>query len=346
MPGVAEQVPGAADRVARLEDRVRLARGSRPAGGRPAPMPGEAGADDQDVDVLGRGLVLWRVHRIDPGRYVVGNCDAALQKVKEFRLMMKSMGTSVRRVWLAGLIAVAAALTFASGAFAHGSPATLSARGSVEQVQVTGATPGEQLMLLANGGRWSTSKPAGALGGVVFRKVEPGGGYRVASNGTTSAKLTVLTEQVGAAEHRHLRPGPLEDGYGYLTTRDGTKLAIDVHLPGPAEDGPYPTLVEYSGYGYANPAGPQSGIQPDRQPARLRGRRRQHARHRLLGRRLRLLRAAAVARRLRRDRDRRPPALGAAQQGRDDRASPTAASASSSSPPPGRPASPRSRRCR
>ena len=47
-------------------------------------------------------------------------------------------------------------------------------------------------------------------------------------------------------------------GYGYLTTRDGTKLAIDVHLPsGP---GPYPTLVEYSGYGYANPAGGQSSI--------------------------------------------------------------------------------------
>ena len=51
-----------------------------------------------------------------------------------------------------------------------------------------------------------------------------------------------------------------KSGYGYLTTRDGTKLAINVHLPsGP---GPYPTLVEYSGYGYANPAGAQSGISP------------------------------------------------------------------------------------
>src|SRR5438270_7674512 len=35
-------------------------------------------------------------------------------------------------------------------------------------------------------------------------------------------------------------------------------LAIDVRLPsGP---GPYPTLVEYSGYGYANPAGGESSI--------------------------------------------------------------------------------------
>ncbi|HEY8582403.1 MAG TPA: CocE/NonD family hydrolase, partial [Capillimicrobium sp.] len=48
--------------------------------------------------------------------------------------------------------------------------------------------------------------------------------------------------------------------YGYLTTRDGTKLAINVQLPGPASEGPYPTLVEYAGYGYANPAGPESGI--------------------------------------------------------------------------------------
>ena len=61
-------------------------------------------------------------------------------------------------------------------------------------------------------------------------------------------------------------------GYGYLTTRDGTKLAIDVHppqdvthvLPGvelpPIPSGPTPTLIEYSGYGYANPAGPENGI--------------------------------------------------------------------------------------
>ena len=47
-------------------------------------------------------------------------------------------------------------------------------------------------------------------------------------------------------------------GYGYLTTRDGTKLAIDVRLP--AGPGPYPTLVEYAGYGYADPAGAESGI--------------------------------------------------------------------------------------
>ena len=49
---IAEQVPGAADGVARLEDRVGLARALRleVAGGADA---GEAGADDQHVDVFG-----------------------------------------------------------------------------------------------------------------------------------------------------------------------------------------------------------------------------------------------------------------------------------------------------
>jgi hypothetical protein len=62
------------------------------------------------------------------------------------------------------------------------------------------------------------------------------------------------------------------NGYGYLTTRDGTQLSMYVHppqdvakaLPGvqlpPIPSGPTPTLIEYSGYGYADPAGPQSGI--------------------------------------------------------------------------------------
>ena len=57
------------------------------------------------------------------------------------------------------------------------------------------------------------------------------------------------------------------DGYGYMTTRDGTKLAYSVHPPTdvsapwartlppnpPATALPAPTLIEYSGYGYARP---------------------------------------------------------------------------------------------
>ena len=93
---------------------------------------------------------------------------------------------------------------------------------------------------------------------MLFRSVTPGRGYRIRQGSHRSAPLTVFSDRSAAAEHPHLRQRIPTSGYGYLTTRDGTRLAIDVHLPGGA--GPYPTLVEYAGYGYADPKGPDSGI--------------------------------------------------------------------------------------
>ncbi|MEZ5295221.1 MAG: hypothetical protein R2697_02780 [Ilumatobacteraceae bacterium] len=40
---------------------------------------------------------------------------------------------------------------------------------------------------------------------------------------------------------------------GYVTTRDGTTLSASVWLPRPEEDGPYPTVVEYSATPRATP---------------------------------------------------------------------------------------------
>ena len=44
--------------------------------------------------------------------------------------------------------------------------------------------------------------------------------------------------------------GTVEDGFGYIEARDGTLLSAMVRLPDPAVygEGPYPTVVEYSGY--------------------------------------------------------------------------------------------------
>ncbi|CAN5762060.1 hypothetical protein BH24ACT4_BH24ACT4_02640 [soil metagenome] len=49
------------------------------------------------------------------------------------------------------------------------------------------------------------------------------------------------------------------DGFGYVTMRDGVELSLNVTLPGPAEDGPYPTVVEYSGYDPSNPEQTEPG---------------------------------------------------------------------------------------
>jgi predicted acyl esterase len=150
--------------------------------------------------------------------------------------------------------------------------ATFEAHGSVEQVYATGLAPGAQVSLLDGEGHEVATRSANQLGGTLFRNVAPGDGYIVASGGEESPPLQVLTTQSAPPSTGLYEQSIPESGYGYLTTRDGTKLAIDVHppsdvtkvLPGvelpPIPTGPTPTLIEYSGYGYANPAGPENGI--------------------------------------------------------------------------------------
>ncbi len=149
---------------------------------------------------------------------------------------------------------------------------TFDAHGSVEQVYATGLPPGAQVSLYNGEGQEVETRSANELGGVLFRDVAPGSGYHVVSEGTESPPLQVLTTQSAPPDTSFYNQPIPSSGYGYLTTRDGTKLAIDVHppqdvthvLPGvelpPLPSGPTPTLIEYSGYGYANPAGPESGI--------------------------------------------------------------------------------------
>jgi predicted acyl esterase len=156
-------------------------------------------------------------------------------------------------------LAVACLLVAAASA-STADAATLTARGSVEQVQVTGATPGAQLRLVERRGATVATRRADSLGGVVFRDVTPGAGYRVRAKTKRTPAFTVLTGRSAPPSTKLYHQTIPAVGYGYLTTRDGTKLAINVSLPGPAGAGPYPTLVEYSGYGYANPAGGESSI--------------------------------------------------------------------------------------
>jgi uncharacterized protein len=136
----------------------------------------------------------------------------------------------------------------------------LAVHGSVNQVYVTGAQPGTSLRLVKKG-EVVSKKPVGTLGGVVFRRVAAGKGYRVrAADGSLSVAVGVMRDRAAPKDPSIYNQTLPAGGYGYMYTRDQTSLALSVRLPGPVENGPYPTLVEYSGYGYANPAGPESGI--------------------------------------------------------------------------------------
>ena len=185
---------------------------------------------------------------------------------------------------LGSLVAAAvAALVFASSAAA----ASFEAHGSVEQVYATGLPAGASTSLLDPAEHVIAIRSANDLGGVLFRNIEPGDGYHVRLDTTneTSDSLTVLTAQSAPPSTDAYNQTIPPDGYGYLTTRDGTKLAYSVHpptdalnavgadlppavaellagLPLPTPVSPGPTLIEYSGYGYARPEGPVSGIAP------------------------------------------------------------------------------------
>jgi predicted acyl esterase len=138
------------------------------------------------------------------------------------------------------------------------------------------------MSLITPGGTRLYTQRADSLGGLLFRNVTPGDGYHVTSGGQQSGPITVHSDAAAPWDPSIYNQTIKDNGYQYLTTRDGTKLAIDVHpptspagepgvpsgvtlpnVPGPVGSEftpPYPTLIEYSGYGYANPAGPVSGI--------------------------------------------------------------------------------------
>src|SRR5581483_326569 len=80
--------------------------------------------------------------------------------------------------------AFAVALVAPAGASAQG----VNAYGSAEQVYVTGLSPSAQASLITPAGRSLYTQTADSLGGLLFRKVPPGSGYRVrlASTGAES----------------------------------------------------------------------------------------------------------------------------------------------------------------
>jgi len=164
------------------------------------------------------------------------------------------------RVRLLTAAVTAAIVSAVAASGAAQARASASAHGSVEQVYVTGLGPHAPVILLSPRGARVSSERADALGGALFRSVAPGRGYHVRAGGLRSGPLTVLPDRSAPPSTRIYAQAIPASGYGYLTTRDGTKLAIDVRLPTGSFKPPYPTLVEYAGYGYANPAGAESGI--------------------------------------------------------------------------------------
>lgn len=174
--------------------------------------------------------------------------------------------TNARALVLGALVACIAAFAMPVAASAATTApkatatATFKSGGSIRQVWVTGATEGDNLMLVSSSGKILQQGAADRLGSKIFRKVTPGSSYtvRLSKGGKVygSSKITVLKEGVNPKSSFYSQ-FKLHAGLNYVKMRDGVELAMTVRLPfGVSTLDPnkqYATYVEYSGYQTAAP---------------------------------------------------------------------------------------------
>ena len=126
----------------------------------------------------------------------------------------------------------------------------------IGQLYVWNAEPDTALELLGPDGAVLATAEADYQGSWVFRGLAPGLGYHVRPADDPddfAGPLEVLSVEESLPSEAFYCSQRLEPGFQYITMRDGTTLSTFVHLPGPPEDGPYPTLVNYSGYSPSRP---------------------------------------------------------------------------------------------
>ena len=157
---------------------------------------------------------------------------------------------------MVAVAALVAGLLVASGGTSYAG-APFRGHGSIEEAYVTGAPPGAHLRVVDAAGTTVGAGVVSRLGGLVVRNLTPGAGYRFVQAGPTpraSAPFSVLSAHSApppsfyAAQHLHA-------GLNYVRMRDGVLIAATVRLP-PGRtlaQGPFPTVVEYSGYATAAP---------------------------------------------------------------------------------------------
>lgn len=132
---------------------------------------------------------------------------------------------------------------------------------------VTHAHPGTELRLSDSQGKEVQTGVTDKLGSLIFRKVSPGDGYVIATTQQSpeehTGPLHVMSIANSLPPQSFYSSQKLVAGNGYVTTRDGTKLSVFITLPGPIDKGPYPTVIDYSGYDPSRPGAPEpvQGVQ-------------------------------------------------------------------------------------
>ena len=153
------------------------------------------------------------------------------------------------------LAAAVAVVALVAGAAPAG--AAMSVHGSVAGAYVVGAKRGDRVALLRDGRTVRTGR-ADRFGSKVFIDLRPGAGYRAVQRRGARVVATRRLRVLRGADHpaaSFYRGQHLKEGLNYIRMRDGVELAMTVRLPAgkTLADGPFPTLIEYSGYQVAAP---------------------------------------------------------------------------------------------
>ena len=126
-------------------------------------------------------------------------------------------------------------------------------------VAVQGAPPGTLLVLGDADGTEVARGTVDRLGSLIFRDLDQGRSFTVRGKvgtkvaGSDPVKTLTFGENPRQSFYDDLPPMP--EGYQYLETRDGTTLALTVRAPigRSLADGPFPTLINMSGYADGDP---------------------------------------------------------------------------------------------
>src|SRR5678816_3201600 len=133
----------------------------------------------------------------------------------------------------------------------------------IELVSILDATEGTEFVLEDSKGAELGRGNADRFGSLIFRYLEEGVTYtlRDTSEGGTTQDVTTLRLE-DHPDQSFYDGQTLEAGLQYIEMRDGTKLAAMGRPPlgfTSMDQGPFPTVIEYSGYAVADPGHQEPG---------------------------------------------------------------------------------------
>lgn len=129
--------------------------------------------------------------------------------------------------------------------------------GGLEQLYVVDALEGDQIEVVLDGARVAAGT-ADRLGSLAVRELEQGRTYSVANRTSGDVRDVRILRADEQPPAEFFAATTMREGLNYLPMRDGITLAATVRPPigQSLASGPFPTVVEYSGYQIAAPGEP------------------------------------------------------------------------------------------